>query len=261
MVQFVQALGRLHHVAWHPGNGSRPIIFANSLGTDFRIWDDVVAALPDTVPHLRMDKSGHGLSEGGAESIEGYAADVAAIMDRFGLNDALICGVSVGGMIAQALAQARPDLVAGLLLSNTSYRIGTAESWADRIQALDQTGLAPMADGIMERWFSPRFRREQPEDTFGYRTMLARTPVPGYRATCAAIRDADLTSAARGISCPTVCVAGSDDQATPPDTVRVLADMIAGATYLCIDEAGHLPCIEAPEMITKTLLELYETLP
>ena len=111
----------------------RPIVFANSLGTDLRIWDDVRRSLDPKIPVLAMDTRGHGLSQSGPTDIATLAKDVADMMDNLGLTDALICGVSVGGLIAQSLAASRKDLVAGVMLCNTGAKIGDDATWTQRI--------------------------------------------------------------------------------------------------------------------------------
>ncbi|RYG89142.1 3-oxoadipate enol-lactonase [Loktanella sp. IMCC34160] len=255
MAEFIAIRDRVHHIDLRLGKADMPIVLVNSLGTDLRIWDQVIAGLPLGWSTLAYDKSGHGLSQDGTDSIEGFAEDLATLMDAKNLSGALICGVSVGGMIAQSLAASRPDLVAALVLCNTAHRIGTAESWQERIETLDNCGLGPMAEGIIERWFSPTFRKTHPLLTAGYRMMLARTPSKGYRAVCAAIRDADLTEVALNITCPTLCIAGADDQATPPGLVQEMSQLITGARFTCYDDVGHLPCIEAPERLAQDIMD------
>ena len=92
-----------------------------------------------------MDHRGHGLSDRGPVSIEMLATDMAGLMDAVGLRGAIVCGVSVGGMAAQALCAARPDLVRAALLICTGRRIGDAASWDARIAAVREGGMA--ADG------------------------------------------------------------------------------------------------------------------
>ncbi len=236
------------HYRLRPGApGQLAVVFANSLGTDMRIWDDVIAWLPEDWPILTYDKRGHGLSGDGDIDLDLLADDVADLMDAHGIPNALICGVSVGGMIAQTLAARRPDLVAGLVLCMTAHRMGEPEGWSQRIDAITKVGIEGIADGIIERWFSDAYRRENPVDLAGYRTMLTRSPRDGYLKTCAMIRDADLTPVSKSLSCPTLCLAGSEDQAAEPKRVRELADLIPDATYRCLDGIGHLQSIEAPD--------------
>ena len=79
--------------------------------------------------------------------------------------------------------------------------------------------------------------------------MLVRSPVEGYVATCAAIRDADLSSEAAKIRVPTLCVVGDEDGSTPPDVVEATARLIPSARFQIIEGAGHLPCIEKPAVL------------
>ncbi|WP_375261082.1 3-oxoadipate enol-lactonase [Palleronia sp.] len=251
--------GTVIHYRYRAGAGL-PIVFLNSLGTDFRIWDGVVARLPAGLPLLLMDKPGHGLSQTAPTTMEGYARTVAGLMDHCGLDRALVCGVSIGGMIAQTLALSHPGKVAGLILSNTAAKLGDAQSWQDRLGTLDRVGLEGMADAVLERWFSGRFRTERPVELEGYRAMLTRTPAEGYATACAAISDTDLRERIGGIDVPTLCLAGSDDLASPPEVVHGLASAIPGATCKDIEGVGHLPMIEAPEVVAEALLDHYARL-
>lgn len=259
---FLKPRDAVLHYTFRPGDPARrAIVFANSLGTDLRIWDGVIARLPADIPVLAHDKRGHGLSDVTALDRTTHIRDCADLMDRLDLRDALICGVSVGGLIAQGLAATRPDLVAGLVLSNTAHRIGNAEGWNARIARVTAEGLDGMADEIMARWFSPGYRAACPADWAGYRNMLLRTPAAGYIATCAAIRDSDFTASTRALRVAVTCIAGSADQATPPALVQGMADLIKGATLHCLTGVGHLPCIEAPDRVAGLVHEHYGRLP
>lgn len=255
MAKFTCINGRVLHFLFRPGNGHLPIVFANSLGTDFRIWDEVIERLPEDATTLQYDKSGHGLSEEGAVTISDHAADLAALMDTLGLAQALVCGVSVGGMIALELSLARPDLTVGLFLSNTGYKIGTYEMWNDRIKAVNELGLEAMADDLLERWFSGNFWQNETVQIAGYRMMLSRTPAQGYASICAAIRDVELSNKIVSINCRTFCLAGSEDKATSPEVVAALADKIPGAMYHTIEGVGHIPAIEAPDTVAQHIRE------
>ncbi|MFV0243475.1 MAG: 3-oxoadipate enol-lactonase [Qingshengfaniella sp.] len=243
-MHFTQIDGTPFHLSRTPGTG-RPIVFLNSLGTDLRIWDAVAEALPGR-PLLRYDKRGHGLSGGASDDMARHVDDAIALITQAGLDRPLLCGVSVGGLIAIGVAGKRPDLVGGLVLCNTAARIGAADSWADRIAAIRKAGIASIAEATMERWFSPGFRADKPVDLAGWQTMLTRSDLEGYIGVCAAIRDTDFTALAQAITVPTQVVGGSADLATPPDIVTGLADTIPGATLTMIEGCGHLPCIEAP---------------
>jgi 3-oxoadipate enol-lactonase len=227
------------------------LVFVNSLGTDWRVWETVADILGTRSRLLFHDKRGHGLSDvtGGELRMADHVADLATLLEELRIDDAIVCGLSVGGMIALGLAGSRPDLVRGLVLCDTGHRIGTAELWNQRIDMVRRDGMAAIADGVMERWFSPAFREARPAETALWRNMLVRTPAAGYAATCAAIRDADLTAAAGSVTVPALCLCGTLDQSTPPDLVRELAGLIAGSRYRDIPGAAHLPTVEAPDAV------------
>ena len=231
------------------GPADGPVIaFSNSLGTDFRVWDALIPLLPGGFRLIRYDKRGHGLSDcpEGEWGMDAHISDLVALLDRLDARPAVIVGLSVGGMIAQGLALRRPDLVSGLVLMDTAAKIGTAEMWSDRIGMIEAGGIGAIADMILERWFTAGFRNGNPAFP-AYHNMLVRTPKDGYLKTCAAIRDTDFTGAAAELSVPVLAMAGSEDGSTPPEVVRATAELIPGARFAEIADAGHLPCVEQPE--------------
>jgi 3-oxoadipate enol-lactonase len=243
--------GRRLHYALDGPEGAPALVFANSLGTDFRLWDGLLPHLAGPWRVLRWDKAGHGLSEpvAGRCTIAGHAADLAALMRHAGIGRAVIFGVSVGGMIAQALAAAEPARVRGLVLADTAARIGTEASWAERIGAVQARGMAGMADAILERWFPASWRAAHPAELALWRMMLVRQPAEGYVATCEALRDADLTASSAALRVPALVLGGSEDGSTPPALVRGLSDLVPGARFALIEGAGHLPMVDAPEAV------------
>lgn len=252
-MQFAKVNGvTIHHQVI--GAAGKPlIVFANSLGTDFRIWRDVVVRLAGDFAVLCYDMRGHGLSDLGETpyTIEDHAADLAALMDHLGFDDALVCGLSVGGMVAQQLWTDRPDLVSGLVLCDTAHKIGTAESWAARIEAVEAAGIEVVADAVMPLWFTEDFRGTP--DGQGYRTMLCRQPLAGYVATCAAIRDADLTEVAKRIDVPALVIVGDEDGSTPPRLCADFAKLIPGSRFEVIKHAAHIVPVEQPDLLARMI--------
>ena len=234
---------------------ARTLVFVNALGTDLRIWDDVVAGYAGAFRILRYDLRGQGLSDAppAPYSIDDHVADLAALLDSHKIGGAIIIGMSVGGMVALALAAARPDLVRLLVLCDTAHRIGTPEMWSARIEAVRANGLASIADAVLERWLSAEFRQAHAVDLAGYRNMLTRNLAEGYIGTCATLRDTNLTSVASRLTQATLCLVGEADGATPPALVQSLSEMIPNATFETIQNAGHLPCIEQPGLLSSRI--------
>ncbi|TGD60944.1 3-oxoadipate enol-lactonase [Tabrizicola sp. WMC-M-20] len=233
------------HIQVNGPDGAPAVVFANSLGTDLRLWDRVLPLLPQGLRFVRYDKRGHGLSAlRGGTTIAEHAADAIAVIEQVARGPVVFIGLSIGGLIGQVVAHQRPDLLRALVLSNTAAKLGTAGSWQARIDAVNMGGMDSIADAVMERWFAPAFRAT-PELAL-WRAMLVRTPAQGYVAACAALAGADQRSATAGLRLPTLVIAGAADGASPPDVVRQTANLVAGSAFHEIPGAGHLPPVEAP---------------
>lgn len=256
-MQFAIVGGATLHVESQIAAARPTIVYVNSLGSDLRIWDGVVEATARAgYGELRYDLRGHGLSDLGTptKTIDDHVADLASIMDQFGVKRATICGVSVGGVIALGLSRSHRDKVANLVLCCTGAKIGTDESWNGRIAQVETGGVASIAEGVLQRWFPPAAYQEGGPTLALCRNMLSRTADAGYIATCVALRDSDLTEAARSVSVPTLCVAGEFDGSTPPAFVKTLAELVPGAEYHEIADAGHLPCLQRPEELSARMI-------
>jgi len=244
----------LHHQVIGPADGPA-LVFSNSLGSDFRIWQEVAPAFADRFRVVLYDQRGHGLSDAppAPYTIDDHTSDLLALLDRLGIGSAALVGLSVGGIIAQLAAVREPRRVKALVLCCTAAKIGTADSWAERIAAVERGELEAIADSVLQRWFTPSFRETRKDELAGWRNMLVRMPPHGYAGTCAAIRDADLTADAEKIAVPTLCVAGDQDGSTPPDVVRHTAGLIPGAGFALIEGCGHIPCVERPAALARLI--------
>ncbi|SES42296.1 3-oxoadipate enol-lactonase [Tranquillimonas rosea] len=240
-------LGDIHvHYRIDGDPEGHPVVFANSLGTDLRLWDAVVALMPPGVKLVRYDKRGHGLTDcpKGPYSMGTLIGDAERLMDHLELKDAVFVGLSIGGMIAQGLAMKRMDLVRAMVMSNTAAKIGTPDAWDQRIATVREQGIEPLADGVMEKWFTQSYR--ETTAFHGWRNMLIHQPPEGYAGCCAAISHSDFMASTAQLTLPTLAIAGSEDGSTPPDLVRETADLVQGSRFELIRGAGHLPCVEKP---------------
>ena len=242
MPQFEHDRASIHYEIVGEG---KPLLLIAGIASDGASWGPLVPLLAGRRLIL-IDNRGCGQTrvEGPIEIAE-MADDCAALLDHLGARSAIVCGVSVGGMVAQQLYRDRPDLVRALILCDTAGKMGDADFWNARIAAIEADGIESIADAIMERWFTPAFRRSSP-DFPGYRNMLIRQPMDGYIATCVALREADLTADAPQIRVPTLCIVGDQDGSAPPRLVADFAKAIPHSRFEIIKDCGHLPSIEQP---------------
>lgn len=236
---------RLNATLSGPPDGP-PLVLIHALGTDHTLWDGLVAALPR---HriLRFDLRGHGLSDVPAApyAMGALIRDTERLMDHFAMKEAVVLGLSIGGMIAQGLAVKRLDLVRGLILSNTAARIGTATQWQSRIATARESGLAALADGTMERWFGRQWQTNPAMPAA--RARFTSTPVQGWCGCAAAIAGTDFYETTATLRLPLLAIAGANDGSTPPDLVREMAELVPGHRFHLIRGAGHLPMTEQPQ--------------
>jgi 3-oxoadipate enol-lactonase len=234
-----------------------PIVFANSLGSDFRLWDKIIPLLPPGLRILRFDKRGHGLSScpPGDYSMAQLVDDTAALMRALDFRDCMFVGLSIGGLIVQGLAANHPELVRAMVISNSAARIGTSEMWQDRIKTLRTDGIEAIADNIMQRWFARDFHERHALELSGWRNMLTRTPAAGYIGCSAAIADCDFSVSSAALNLPALIIAGRADGSVPPEVARATAELIPGAGFELIDDSAHLPCVERPAEYARILVD------
>lgn len=236
-----------------------PVVFLHALGTSLRIWDEVVPFLPQ-YRILRLDMRGHGKSDvvPAPYSMGALIHDAERMIAFYGIKDAVVVGLSIGGLIAQGLATKRLDLVRGMVLSNTAARIGIASQWQDRIAAVTSGGLEAIADSTMERWFGRRWREVAAMPHF--REIFLGTDPEGWMGAAAAIANTDFYTPTAALTLPTLAIAGANDGSTPPDLVKETADLILGSRFHLIRGAGHVPMAEKPEEYANVLRDFFESI-
>lgn len=250
-MKFMRIRGNVFHVDFIPSAGAPMIVFVNSLGCDFRIWDYIIERFEGKYSIFRYDLRGQGLSGEGEPpySMREHAMDLLGLINRFHVTGSplVICGLSIGGQIVMECALDYRFRADGIILCDTAPRIGSADRYEKRIRTLREGGMKSFASAQMSRWFSPRFLTDHPEAVQGMYAMLTRQPLEGYIGSCRALGESDYQNRLRDITIPALCIAGGEDESTPPETVRELAGALPRGVFREIPGAGHLPCIEAPD--------------
>lgn len=248
---------RIHDVTLHvemagPAD-AQPLLLLHSLGTEARVWEPQTVALADRFRIIRPDLRGHGLSgtTPGPGSIARFAEDARAVLDALGVARAHVGGISIGGMVAQALAAAAPERVASLILADTAMAIPPPAFWRERAGIVRARGMAAISDAVVGRWVTPAALRAP--ETDGLRAMLLRTDPEGYAAAAEAIADGDLSASTAQLRLPALVLVGAEDQATPPAAARALAAAIPGAALTVIGGAAHIPTYEQAAAVTDAM--------
>lgn len=243
------------HVEVEGPSAAPVLMLSNSLGTNLHAWDEQAPAWSRHFRVVRYDRRGHGRSgvPPGPYSMERFGRDALAIMDALGLGKVNWCGLSLGGMVGQWLAANAPRRIDKLILSNTSCYYPDKSQWDDRIAAIRARGLAAIADGVMNLWFTADFRARAPDMVARLKQMLVTTPLAGYIGACEAIRDMDHREILPKISAPTLVIAGRHDAAIPIETTAFIRSQIPRAALTVLD-AGHISNVEQPAVYAADVL-------
>jgi 3-oxoadipate enol-lactonase len=236
------------------GDKGPVVIFSNSLGTDFSMWDAQMPELQRYFRILRYDTRGHGKSSvtPGDYNIELLGHDVLGLLDSLRLDRVHFCGLSMGGSIGMWLGIHAPHRLHRLILCNTAARIGTQGVWNARIATVRKDGMKSVAAAVVERWFTPEFRASSREEVLRTQQMLENSPPEGYAACCAAIRDADEREAVARINTPTLVIYGGRDPVIPIGDAQFLAERIARSEKIELD-AAHLSNVERADEFTEAV--------
>ena len=239
----------------------QPILFLHAFPLNRSMWSGELVGLlvEERYRLVAMDWRGFGESDITADisTMEQLADDVAGLMDVLGMQDAILCGLSMGGYVAFAFLRKYPQRLKGLILADTRPGADTAEGRANRENvasvALSQ-GTGAIADMQLPKLISEYTRQHHPEVEARIRQMInAATPQGIAAASRGMAQRADSTGLLATIACPTLVLAGEQDGLTPPGVAQEYASNIPNAQFLVIPNAGHLSNLEQPEAFLQAL--------
>lgn len=237
-----------------------PLVFINSLGTDHRLWDAQLPPLDHEFRLIRYESCGHGVSDvpDGRMTIERFGGQCLELLDHLGVRRAVLCGCSLGGLIALWLSVHRPERVAAAVLANTGAKLGTDESWNTRIAAVRDGGMAAVRNAVLGRFLTAAFREREPDTARLIGGMLDATNPAGYIAACEALRDADLRPLVGMVRAPTLVIGSDRDESTPLAMARDLHANIRGSELVVIPDAAHLSNVERPDAFNAALRQFLD---
>lgn len=230
------------------GQGPRLVTVLHSLALDGSWYAPLAEALGEEYRLLAPDFRGHGQSPRGetAPTLGLVARDIAAMWDAEKVGSSVILGISLGGMVAQALTGSFPDRVDAQILMATRGAFDEAATRGTLARAAEvraPNGPEAAADATMHRWFG-----EGAQDATDPLVRQAREQFLGaggntiaeYFEAMTRVGDFHLDSPP-----PTLVVGGDDDRSTPRSVVEQLAASIPGAE-LSFAQGGHLVAFENP---------------
>ncbi|WP_043528347.1 alpha/beta fold hydrolase [Litchfieldella xinjiangensis] len=240
------------------------VVLAHPLGMTQAVWDDVIPSLLPRYRVLTWDLPGHGASEawqqdGGEITPAALAHEALALVDNAGVSRFHFAGTSIGGVVGQHLIAEHAERLYSAILTNTGAVIGNGEMWTTRAGRVRSEGLTAISGDIVPRWFSAERLAAEPALETGWRTQMARTDAESYARLCEMLAVTDFRGQLKGAldNHPGLSVhllGGSEDMATPPDTLETLARECGGAPLEILEGFAHVPSVEDPQAMAKRLL-------
>ena len=238
-------------------SGAPVLILCNSIGTNLHMWDVQMPLFTKQFRVVRYDRRGHGKSGApkGPYTMDQLGRDALAVADAANAKKFNWCGLSMGGMVGQWLGAHAPDRLNRLVISNTHSYYGDKTPWNDRIKLVGEKGLSPLADPMMERWFTDGFRIRSPDQVARVRAMFLATAADGFLGCCFAVRDMNFRESNTRIRTPTLVIVGEKDIATPPAWGEAIAKQINNSKLAAIADVSHMANVEQPKVYADTVVQ------
>ncbi len=250
-----------------------PVIFLHAFPLNRQMWaGEIQAFLADRRYRLiALDWRGFGESEIASSStslvISGmamFADDIAGLMDALGIQQTVLCGLSMGGYAAFAFAHKYPQRLRGLILADTRPGEDTPAAKTNRenvAQLAESQGTGAVADLLLPNLISLSTRQYHPEVEARVRQLIDTATPQGIAAAARgmAVR-ADSSNLLANIACPTLVIVGENDALISPQTARDYAAQIPGAQFVLIPRAGHLSNLEQPQAFIGAIRQFLQTL-
>ena len=241
--------------------GAPVVCLTHSLAADGGMWaEQVLALLEAGFRVLRLDMRGHGGSDPvpGAYTMGQLAGDVNSALGELGFDRVHYIGLSIGGMLGQAFALEHGGRLLSAMWCDTlpASPQGARDVWDQRMTTVRQANsLELLADATVERWLTDDLKRRRPQRWMQIRDGVAATSPAGYLGCCEAILGFDFTARLPSLKLPVLVVCGADDQGTPAEQNRRIAQLVPGARYEEIAGARHFPNVEHPEVFNRIMLD------
>lgn len=221
------------------------LIFLPGLAGDAAMWRAQLAGLADLAPVVTDVHARHG-------SIEAMAA---ALLEQHP-GRLVLCGASMGGMVAMEAARQAPGRVAGLALLGTVASPETDDMRKLReaaIELFSQGRAAEVIEPNVALAFHPDNARDQTLAAAYVEFVMAAGADQLIRQNRAVIARPDARLHLAKLRCPVLVMCGEADQLTPPEKSREIAGLCANARLVLVPGAGHMLTMEQPEVVNAAL--------
>ncbi|MEO8336787.1 MAG: alpha/beta fold hydrolase [bacterium] len=246
------------------GSGTA-LLFIHGWPHDRKLWAAQLRGLQTQARCIAPDLRGFGDSSVVPPySIDQYADDLVALLAMLGIEQAVVCGLSMGGYVALSILRRHRSLLRGLILTSTRARADTPEAREKRMKLIEfvgEQGVEALATRQLKAMVGETTFTSRPDVLEALRLMMAAAPLEGVVGALHAMADRrDSTDLLAGIDFPTLVVSGAEDTFTMPDEMRALSDAIPGSRLEVIDGGGHVCPYEKPAAFNHVVAEYLASL-
>ena len=240
-------------------NNTTPLTLVHGVGADLTSWDQVINYLPQSHPILRYDQRGHGETEKipGPYELDDFVEDLHELLNYLTIKKTHLVGFSLGGLVAQAFALKYPQKLDRLVLISTICGRTEKEKKAVLARAgiLLEQGASTHLSNSVDRWFTDKFQRENPE-IVTQRLEKSRTNDPAsYAAAYRVLAESDLHNNVNEIIHPTLIMTGEHDKGSTPRMSKLLSDKITGSKLKILPDLKHSVLLESPSLIAQEIAD------
>lgn len=245
------------------------LVFLHGIGGNKLNWHLQLPAFAENFRAVAWDARGYGASDDyeGDLDFNDFARDLARVLDHFGAEKAHLCGLSMGGRIAQDFYALFPDRVATLVLCDTFAGDDASDVRSGRSQSIEEfveSRIRPYLDGAdpkerapksAGRLMAPGASEDARRRAIEASSMLhVDSYIKTVRASAAFSRVDNLPN----IAVPTLLVFGEVDPLTPPTVGEYMQERIAGSKFVIIEKAGHMTNLEQPAAFNAAVLSFLQ---
>ncbi|MGF1667265.1 MAG: alpha/beta fold hydrolase [Acidimicrobiia bacterium] len=227
------------------------IVLLHSLLSDRNVFAPIVPALASTHRVSLVDLPGFGSTSLIEADMNAYGDMIGALL-RAGSYDpdtTCVLGNGLGGFVALATAIRHGSAFDKLVVAGCGAGFTEAGRGAFRgmVAGVQQGGMEAIIEVAIRRIFAEDYLAAHPDQAEERRAVLRRSDPAAFVAACTALLGLDYFEASKGVTNPTLVIAGSHDQATPPAMAIDLADRVPGARLEIMDGVAHAPQLQDPD--------------